>query len=648
MSAFYSSVKNESTIEVSPESLKIQFDITDQDQIVGANSSGVHPVFADEKSGLKYTFNKINNEGVLSIDPLSLPEGPTGPTGMTGATGLNGDTGPIGLTGPIGIQGPTGPIGIQGPTGPIGIQGPTGPIGIQGPTGPIGPTGGLSSISAGSNIDYNSSTGVVSVVNSPTIGGLTVNNRKLNLADPSLNSVIIGNSVTGQSISTGTNNTIVGQESGRLISTGSNNTFIGCDSGSKLTGSNNICIGSNSGPSSLSNASNRLYIGGGVSPIISAEYDIGNRRVIIDSKLTVTDNALFSPGQATFQAPVKMEGTFAQIFTEYIQSGVRQGFIGSYSNNPAFGMLLQSDVGNCAYVTVGPNNHNFWVGGTQMFTITPFETASSGVNTLFSSTTQMYSQYIQQGFRQGWIGTRGNHSTAGMALVSEANDLIVVFPVGKAVYFQENYSTKISMDSSGITAPNISLSGSLNAAVGINASNFVRVNNFDCGMLRLDDKTITGTSSFNIQWHPTFNIPAGYKHIKCYMRGQITGTFMQWLSMRVISFPGGIDTGMNYTGSFYNSFTPNSVDYNDRGPANKYDNFWYADIPGGHMSEGEFTIMNWNDTDLQRKIIRIDQVCGRFRFDSYVSYNNLGAQIAGLQISSPVNISKFHYTLFAF
>ena len=117
-------------------------------------------------------------------------QGITGPTGPTGATGAQGLTGPTGATGSQGITGPTGATGAtgaQGPTGPTGATGSQGPTGPTGPTGATPSTGGLSYIWGERNGspatgDYfgfgngsNVSTNGVTLAQSVTITGLTVN-----------------------------------------------------------------------------------------------------------------------------------------------------------------------------------------------------------------------------------------------------------------------------------------------------------------------------------------------------------------------------------------------------------------------------------------------------------------------------------------
>ena len=64
------------------------------------------------------------------------------------------------LRGPQGIQGTTGPQGATGPAGTPGATGAQGPQGIQGPTGP---SGGVTSVTAGTNIAV-----------SPTVGDVVV------------------------------------------------------------------------------------------------------------------------------------------------------------------------------------------------------------------------------------------------------------------------------------------------------------------------------------------------------------------------------------------------------------------------------------------------------------------------------------------
>lgn len=86
----------------------------------------------------------IDSDGTISVDPASVPAGPTGPEGPQGPQGETGAQGPQGETGPQGPQGetgPTGPQGIQGIQGETGAQGPQGETGAQGPQGETGPQG---------------------------------------------------------------------------------------------------------------------------------------------------------------------------------------------------------------------------------------------------------------------------------------------------------------------------------------------------------------------------------------------------------------------------------------------------------------------------------------------------------------------------
>lgn len=91
----------------------------------------------------------IDSDGVISVDPASVPAGPTGPQGPQGP---QGETGP---TGPQGIQGETGPQGDTGATGPRGPTGPTGPQGVPGPTPVVVP------LVAGQNITIEDSDGAI-------------------------------------------------------------------------------------------------------------------------------------------------------------------------------------------------------------------------------------------------------------------------------------------------------------------------------------------------------------------------------------------------------------------------------------------------------------------------------------------------------
>lgn len=79
--------------------------------------------------------------GVLAIDPASVPVGPKGDKGDTGATGPQGEKGEKGDVGPQGERGLQGIQGLQGPQGIPGAKGDKGDRGEQGPQGLPGAKG---------------------------------------------------------------------------------------------------------------------------------------------------------------------------------------------------------------------------------------------------------------------------------------------------------------------------------------------------------------------------------------------------------------------------------------------------------------------------------------------------------------------------
>ncbi len=87
------------------------------------------------------------------------------------------------LRGPQGIQGTTGPQGATGPAGTPGATGAQGPQGIQGPTGP---SGGVTSVTAGTNIAVSPTVGDV-VVSAPSA---IVNTTDVYTTTPNVTNVI--------------------------------------------------------------------------------------------------------------------------------------------------------------------------------------------------------------------------------------------------------------------------------------------------------------------------------------------------------------------------------------------------------------------------------------------------------------------------
>lgn len=75
------------------------------------------------------------------------------------------------------------------------------------------------------------------------------------------NNTLIGDTAGGISLSTGTNNTVIGSIGGASLTTGSNNVILGASAGSNITtGGTNIAIGNNS-QIATSTASNQMNIG---------------------------------------------------------------------------------------------------------------------------------------------------------------------------------------------------------------------------------------------------------------------------------------------------------------------------------------------------------------------------------------------------
>ena len=163
----------------------------------------------------------VDNEGHLGSVDSSTLTGATGPTGPAGSDGTDGSDGAVGATGPAGsdstVAGPTGPAGSDGA---VGATGPAGSDStVAGPTGPAGSDG---------------STTFVVGTNDHTSDALS-------------------------SISTGADNTAVGNDALGTISTGIANIGIGVGAGSAYSGteSENIVIGG----SGHSGASAEIVIG---------------------------------------------------------------------------------------------------------------------------------------------------------------------------------------------------------------------------------------------------------------------------------------------------------------------------------------------------------------------------------------------------
>ena len=133
----------------------------------------------------------------------------------------------------------------------LSITGPTGPQGIQGPTGPAG------TYTAGTNIAI-SGGNVISTITNPQF------ERILNSSLGSTN-LLLGTS-SGARLTTGGGNLLVGNSSGNAITTGTFNIClgVGCYGGSgTMTQSNayNIAVGSNSLYSCTSTANNNIAVG---------------------------------------------------------------------------------------------------------------------------------------------------------------------------------------------------------------------------------------------------------------------------------------------------------------------------------------------------------------------------------------------------
>jgi len=96
----------------------------------------------------------------LNIGPLRGPEGIQGIAGVNGTNGTNGTDGATGATGPAGADGVDGVDGTNGTDGAPGATGPQGQQGIQGLTGE---PGGVSSVTAGTNIVLSDTTGDITV-----------------------------------------------------------------------------------------------------------------------------------------------------------------------------------------------------------------------------------------------------------------------------------------------------------------------------------------------------------------------------------------------------------------------------------------------------------------------------------------------------
>jgi hypothetical protein len=146
--------------------------------------------------------------------------GTSGITGATGSNGSNGSTGVTGNNGATGAMGTTGETGLIGATGSIGSTGATGDIGITGATG----------ADLGTHWTITGNTGTVDSIN--FIGtidnvpfNIKVNNEKSGRIDNTLSNVFYG--YKAGNVSTGNNNTFIGDQTGAANTTGYQNTAVG-------------------------------------------------------------------------------------------------------------------------------------------------------------------------------------------------------------------------------------------------------------------------------------------------------------------------------------------------------------------------------------------------------------------------------------
>jgi hypothetical protein len=394
--------------------------------------------------------------------------------------------------------------------------------------------------------------------------------------------------------------------------------------------------GPTGGVTSVAGSTNGVFVNGttGIAQtgvlLLTLPQEIGTVSTPVFSGITINGN------------PITVESNVAQIYTEYKQSGFRQGFIGSYSAATGFGMLLQADVGNTAYVVQGPGNHNFWVNGKQIFTVTEFETSVSGVQTVFSSTSQIYSQYLQGGVRQGWIGSRGNFTTAGLAVVGEgSNDMIIVVPTGKSVLFQENYVTTTTISPTRLTAPTLEAVNSVEAPV-------FTTSGAENTMFKIVGGVLSGPAGTyqNIRWDTVTNKPGPAQHIKIAIRGFLT-TGPDWVKMRVLQ--GGVaDTGSYYKGGYHERSDTGGMVNTALPLNNTWDSFNYFDQSGGEMNSAEVTLLDWSNTSAsQSKAIRMYETIGEYVYEMGITYTNLGQKIEGIALYMPDTGSIF-YQVYAF
>jgi hypothetical protein len=288
--------------------------------------SGAKEVFITVTSAQIATFGgpgTTGATGVTGATGLTGATGQTGQTGITGATGVTGATGITGTTGAIGATGVTGATGAgatgqtgvtgttgatgatgagstgqTGQTGQTGVTGAAGAAGSDGPTGATGATGpnaltsdttntsryvpfasaasGTVTFYGNTGFKYNPSSKVLTidtvVVGAGTSG--TIRTGNVSLGDSiTLNSITTGTynigigSFTLFSTNSGSHNVGVGYAAMLMNMTGAYNIAIGSSALYNNGGSNNVAIGDSAakfqadGTTSLTTAGNSIYIG---------------------------------------------------------------------------------------------------------------------------------------------------------------------------------------------------------------------------------------------------------------------------------------------------------------------------------------------------------------------------------------------------
>jgi hypothetical protein len=355
-------------------------------------------------------------------------------------------------------------------------------------------------------------------------------------------------------------------------------------------------------------------------------------------------------------------------------NGVRQCYMGVPFAGAGAGGTFSSEVGPIVLAVPAAKQVIARVNGKDILAAGEYDLGLTTSQTLYSSTAQMITSYYQSGIRQGYLGSRANASSAGIAIICEQNDMVQSFPSGRKIVFQENYADRMTVDGTGlkfeqagmkngvlVSDANGRVSASTTSDINVgslSASTSVKIGpsgGWPLGMVKIVDDTISATNGqFSLQWWQ-IPIPAGFNHIKINLTttlGPASTSINNWYRLRCFNTVGAVQTGVHYSGGFFQTLT--SGDTNSaKGSATSFDTFWFG---GNFVNQdpvaGEITILNWKDSSLPKKIIRLDSAgCGG-QWRSYVQYeNSSNPNIGGLYLTVLDSLSQTvngRYTIYAF